>query len=177
MANVKNQDNSTILFNRQIRAREVRLINEDGSNGGIHSFFRALGFAEEKQLDLILINPQSNPPVCKIGDAGKFKYDAQKQKKEQDRKNRETRVDIKEVQLRPGIDIHDLNIKISRIKEWITDGDKVKIVIRFRGREMSNQQTGHNLIKHILDVVPESKAENRSELQGNRLIVVLSKTK
>ena len=177
MANVKNQDNSTILFNRQIRAREVRLINEDGSNGGIHSFFRALGFAEEKDLDLILINPQSNPPVCKIGDAGKFKYDSQKQKKEQDKKNRENRVDLKEVQLRPGIDIHDLNIKINRIKEWITDGDKVKIVIRFRGREMSNQQVGHNLIKHILDVVPESKAENRSELQGNRLIVVLGKAK
>lgn len=177
MANVKNQDNSTILFNRQIRAREVRLINEDGSNGGIHSFFRALGFAEEKGLDLILINPQSNPPVCKIGDAGKFKYDSQKQKKEQDKKNRENRVDLKEVQLRPGIDIHDLNIKINRIKEWITDGDKVKIVIRFRGREMSNQQVGHNLIKHILDVVPESKAENRSELQGNRLIVVLGKAK
>lgn len=176
MANVKNQDNK-ILFNKQIRAREVRLINEDGSNGGIHSFFKALGFAEAKDLDLILINPQANPPVCKIGDAGKFKYEAQKRQKEQDKKNRENRVDIKEVQLRPGIDTHDLNIKINKIKEWITDGDKVKIVIRFRGREMGNQQVGHKLIEHILDVVPESKAENRSELQGNRLIVVLSKAK
>lgn len=172
MANERNNENR-VLSNREIRARDVRLINEDGSNGGIIPLFRALGLAQDQGLDLILINQQTNPVVCKIGDVGKYKYDLQKRQKEQDKKLRENRVDIKEVQLRPAIDQHDLSIKIKQIKEWIEDGDKVKIVIKFRGREMANQQAGHTMIGQIMAQVPTAKIEGNNELQGNRLITVL----
>lgn len=172
MANERNNENR-VLSNREIRAREIRLINEDGSNGGILPFFRALNIAQDQGLDLILINQQANPVVCKIGDVGKYKYDQKKKQKEQDKKLRESRVDIKEVQLRPGIDKHDLDVKIKHIKEWLDAGDKVKIVVRFRGREMSNQQAGHTMISQIMAEVPAAKTEGNNELQGNRLIAVL----
>jgi translation initiation factor IF-3 len=175
MANERNQENK-ILSNKQIRAREVRLVNDDGSTA-IVPFFKALRIAEEQNLDLILVNSVPNPPVCKIGDVGKYKYEAKKKQKELDKKNRATRVDIKEVQLRPAIDDHDLNIKISKIKEWINDGDKVKIVVRFRGREMTNTELGVRLVDHILNEVPGSKIEGKNEMQGNRLTVVLCQTK
>lgn len=170
--NERRQENR-VLYNREIRSREVRLIDSAGQNIGILNFFKALGMAEEQGLDLILINAQSNPPVCKIGDVGKYKYDQQKRQKELDKKNRENRVDIKEVQLRPGIDVHDLDVKIKHIKEWIDDGDKVKIVVKFRGREMSNQEMGHVIIENILSKVPEARIEGKSEMQGNKLTAVL----
>jgi translation initiation factor IF-3 len=86
-------------------------------------------------------------------------------------------VDIKEVQLRPAIDTHDLDIKVNKIKEWIADGDKVKVVIRFRGREMANQSVGFKLIEHIIATVPSAKVEGRSEIQGNRLTAIISQAK
>lgn len=176
MANVKNQDNR-ILSNRDIRAREVRLIDVSGHNVGVVPYFKALTLAQESNLDLILIS-NSNPPVCKIGDVGKYKYDSQKRQKEIDKKNRENRIDIKEVQIRPQIGDNDLNIKISKIKEWIGTGDKVKIVVRFRGREISNSNAlGSQILGHILEQVPTSKVEGKSELQGNRLIVILCQSK
>lgn len=179
MVNEKNnnQDKDRILSNREIRAREVRLIESDGSQAGVMPFFAALNRATEQDLDLILINSVAYPPVCKIGDAGKYKYAAQKRRQEQEKKNRENRVDIKEVQIRPQIDTHDLNIKINKIKEWIEDGDKVKIVIRFRGREMSNQEVGYRLVNSIIEAVPFAKIDGQTELQGNRLTTLLSKNK
>lgn len=176
MANERQNENR-ILSNREIRSRDVRLINEDGSNGGIVPFFTAFNSAQNQGLDLIQINAMSNPPVCKIGDLGKYKYEAQKKQREQDKKNRENRVDIKEVQLRPAIDTHDLDIKVNKIKEWIADGDKVKVVIRFRGREMANQAVGFQLIEHIIATVPSAKVEGRSEMQGNRLTAIISQAK
>lgn len=170
--NERRQENR-VLSNREIRAREVRVIDHNGQNIGILNFFKALGLAEEQGLDLIMINPQSNPPVCKIGDVGKYKYDQQKRQREQDKKNRENRVDLKEVQLRPAIGTHDLDIKIKHIKEWIDEGDKVKIIIKFRGREMANQELGHGIIENILSQVPDAKLEGKSEIQGNRLTAVL----
>ena len=176
MANVKNQENK-ILSNREIRAREVRLIDASGNNLGIVPYFNALNMAQDQDLDLILISFNHNAPVCKIGDVGKYKYEAQKKQKEIDRKNRENRVDIKEVQLRPQIDDHDLNIRIDKIKEWINDGDKVKIVVRFRGRELGNTEIGTQLVDHILMQVPGSKLEGKSELQGNKLTAILCQNK
>lgn len=174
--NAKRQENR-ILSNREIRAREVRLIGAEGENLGIQGFFKALNMAQDAGLDLILINPQTNPPVCKIGDLGKHKYDLQKKQKDIDRRNRENRVELKEVQLRPAIDSHDLGVKIKHIQEWITDGDKVKIVIKFRGREMANKEVGYTLIENILAQVPTAKLEGNSEMQGNRLTAVLFQSK
>lgn len=173
MAINERRHENRVLSNREIRAREVRLINADGSNLGIVPYFRALNTAEEQDLDLILINPGTNPPVCKIGDVGKYKYDLQKRQKEQDRKLRESRIETKEVQLRPGIDKHDLDIKIKHIKEWLEDGDKVKIVIKFRGREMANVGSAGSIIDNIMSHVPNAKLEGNSELQGNRLTATL----
>lgn len=170
--NERRQENR-VLSNREIRSREVRLIDEHGQNQGILNFFKALGMAEDQGLDLILINAQSNPPVCKIGDVGKYKYELQKRQRELDKRNRENRVDIKEVQLRPAIDTHDLDIKIKHIKEWIDDGDKVKVVIKFRGREMANKDLGYTIIDSILEQVPEARLEGKSEIQGNKLTAVL----
>jgi translation initiation factor IF-3 len=170
--NERRQENR-VLSNREIRAREVRLINSDGSNAGILPYFRALNMAEDQGLDLILINGGAQPPICKIGDVGKYKYDQQKRQRELDKKNRENRVEVKEVQLRLGIDKHDLDVKIKHIKEWLTDGDKVKIVIRFRGREMANTDQGRTIIDNILGQVPAAKLEGNSEMQGNRLTATL----
>lgn len=170
--NERRQENR-VLSNREIRAREVRVINADGDNMGILPYFKALNTAEDQGLDLILINGGVQPPVCRIGDLGKYKYEQQKRQKELDKKNRENRIEIKEVQLRPGIDRHDLDIKIRHIKEWISDGDKVKIVIKFRGREMANADQGKNIIDNILSQVPSAKIEGTSEMQGNRLTTTL----
>ncbi len=170
--NERRQENR-VLSNREIRAREVRLINSDGSNLGVLPYFKALNLASDQELDLILINGATNPPVCKIGDVGKYKYDMQKRQKELDKKSRESRIEIKEVQLRPGIDKHDLDVKIKHIKEWLTEGDKVKIVIKFRGREMANTGQGLTIIDNILTEVPSAKLEGNSELQGNRMTATL----
>lgn len=170
--NVRRQENR-VLANREIRAREVRLIGATGENLGVQGFFKALNMAQDQGLDLIMINGQTNPPVCKIGDLGKYKYDLQKKQKDIDKRNRENRVEIKEVQLRPMIDTHDLGVKIKHIQEWIGDGDKVKIVIKFRGREMANKQVGYSLIENILAQVPTAKLEGNSEMQGNRLTAII----
>jgi translation initiation factor IF-3 len=170
--NERRQENR-ILSNREIRARDVRLIDADGVNLGIFPFFKALDAAASQNLDLILINPHSHPPICKVGDVGKYKYDLQKKEKEQSRKARENRVDIKEVQLRPAIDSHDLGVKMKHIKEWLTEGDKVKIVIKFRGREMANTGTGFEILNNILAEIPDAKVEGKSELQGNRITATL----
>lgn len=170
--NERRQENR-VLSNREIRAREVRLIDANGGNVGILPYFKALNMAEDQGLDLILINGGTQPPICKIGDVGKYKYDQQKRQRELDKKNRENRVEVKEVQLRLGIDKHDLDVKIKHIKEWLTDGDKVKIVIRFRGREMANTDQGRNIIDNILGQVPAAKLEGNSEMQGNRLTATL----
>lgn len=173
MATNEKRHENRLLANREIRSRDVRLIGVEGENMGVWQFFKALNLAQDQGLDLIQINSQTNPPVCKIGDLGKYKYDLQKKQKDIDKRNRENRVELKEVQLRPAIDSHDLGVKIKHIQEWISDGDKVKIVIKFRGREMANKEVGYVLIENILAQVPTAKVEGNSEMQGNRLTAVL----
>ena len=133
------------MINEQIRDREVRLIGEDGAQLGIMSSREALKIAEEAGLDLVKIAPTAKPPVCKIVDYGKYRYELARKEKEAKKKQRT--IEIKEIRMSPNIDTNDLNTKVSAARKFLTKGNKVKVTLRFRGREMAHMQT----TKHILD--------------------------
>ena len=140
------------MINEQIRDREVRVISEAGEQLGIMSAREAMKLAEEAQLDLVKIAPKAQPPVCKIIDYGKYKYELARKEKEA-RKKQKT-VEVKEVRLSPNIDTNDLNTKVNNAKKFLTKGNKVKVTLRFRGREMAHVQQS----KHILDDVAQMLA-------------------
>ena len=142
-----------LQINEQIRDKELRVIDSDGTQLGIMSLRQAMEIAEQKNLDLVKIAPQANPPVCKIIDYGKYKYEQTRKEKEA-RKKQKT-VEIKEVRLSPNIDTNDLNTKINNAKKFISKGNKVKVTLRFRGREMAHVQQS----KHILDDFAETLAD------------------
>ncbi|HJC55759.1 MAG TPA: translation initiation factor IF-3 [Candidatus Eisenbergiella intestinipullorum] len=132
-------------MNEQIRDREVRLIGEDGAQLGIMSSREAMKIAEEAGLDLVKIAPTAKPPVCKIVDYGKYRYELARKEKEAKKKQRT--IEIKEIRMSPNIDTNDLNTKVGAARKFLTKGNKVKVTLRFRGREMAHMQT----TKHILD--------------------------
>ena len=168
------------MINEQIRDREVRLIGEDGEQLGIMSSREAMKLAAEANLDLVKIAPTAKPPVCKIIDYGKYKYE--QTRKEKEAKKKQKTVEVKEVRLSPNIDTNDLNTKVNNAKKFIGKGNKVKVTLRFRGREMAHVQSS----KHILDdfaalledvavVEKPAKMEGRSNLlreAGREEIVV-----
>ena len=133
------------MINEQIRDREVRVISESGEQLGIMSAREAMKLAQEAELDLVKIAPKAQPPVCKIIDYGKYKYELTR--KEKEAKKKQKTVEIKEVRLSPNIDINDLNTKVNNAKKFIGKGNKVKVTLRFRGREMAHMQAS----RHILD--------------------------
>lgn len=145
---------SDLMINEQIRDKEVRLIGENGEQLGIVSIREAMRLAEDAGLDLVKIAPTAKPPVCKIVDYGKFKYDQLRKEKEARKKQRT--VEVKEIRLSPNIDTNDLNTKMNAARKFITKGDRVKITLRFRGREMAHM----NNSRHILD----DFAENLSDI-------------
>ena len=136
---------SDLMINEQIRDKEVRVIGEEGQQLGIMSAKAALQLAEEAGVDLVKIAPTANPPVCRIVDYGKFKYE--QLRKEKEAKKKQHVIEVKEIRLSPNIDTNDLNTKINAARKFLTKGDKVKITLRFRGREMAHM----NSSKHILD--------------------------
>ena len=144
---------SDLFINEQIRDKEVRVIGEDGEQLGIMSAKEALKLAEEAGVDLVKIAPTAKPPVCKIVDYGKFKYE--KNRKEKEAKKKQKVVEIKEIRLSPNIDTNDLNTKINAAKKFISKGDRVKVTLRFRGREMAHMNTS----KHILDDFAQALAD------------------
>ena len=144
---------SDLMINEQIRDKEVRLIGEDGEQLGIVSSRDALKMAEEAGLDLVKIAPTAKPPVCKIVDYGKYKYE--QVRKEKEAKKKQKVIDIKEIRLSPNIDTNDLNTKIGAARKFLTKGDRVKITLRFRGREMAHM----NNSKHILDDIAQSLSD------------------
>jgi len=161
-------------INRQIRAKEVRLIDENGKQIGIVPLEEALRIAEERGLDLVEIAPQANPPVCKILDYGKFIYEQKKKEKLAKKKQRESAIEVKEIQLSPRIDEHDLQVKIKHMREFLEDGDKVKIRIRFRGRESSHPELGEKLVKRILEELSEvGQLESEPKKEGTFLMFSL----
>ena len=144
---------SDLLINEQIRDKEVRVIGEEGEQLGIMSIKEAMALAEEAGVDLIKIAPTAKPPVCKIADYGKYKYEQMRREKEAKKKQKV--IDIKEIRLSPNIDTNDLNTKANAARKFLTKGDKVKVSLRFRGREMAHM----NSSKHILDDFAELLAD------------------
>ena len=160
--------------NRDIRGvREVQLIDEGGTNRGVVSFFDALKAAEDAGLDLVEIAPNSTPPVCKILDYGKYKFNEQKKAAEA-RKKQKT-VEVKEIKLRPGIDDHDYETKMKAVRRFFEEGDKVKVTLRFRGREMAHQDLGLKLLDRVRSEMADvSKVESEPMLEGRQMIMVMA---
>ena len=161
------------MITEQIRDREIRLIGEDGEQLGIMSAREAMKIAQEAELDLVKIAPAAKPPVCKIIDYGKYKYE--QARKEKEAKKKQKTVEVKEVRLSPNIDTNDLNTKINNAKKFISKGNKVKVTLRFRGREMAHVQQS----KHILDDFAETLAdvavvEKPAKMEGRAMSMVLA---
>ena len=160
-------------INEEIRAREVRVITADGEQLGIMSGRAAQQLAVERHLDLVEIAPTAKPPVCKIMDYGKFRYEQQKREKEA-RKKQKT-FDIKEVKLRPGIEDHDSNVKYKNAVRFLEDGDKVKVTIMFRGRELSHPELGEVLLNKMAEQLKEiAVVERVPKLEGKNMIMIVA---
>jgi translation initiation factor IF-3 len=160
-------------INEEIRVREVQLIDASGHNHGPTPIQAALDMAQAAGLDLVEIAPNSSPPVCKILDYGKYKYQAQKKAAEARKKQKV--VEVKEIKLRPMIDDHDYQVKMRSMKRFFEDGDKVKITLRFRGREMAHQELGTKLLDRVKDDVgPIAKVEQEPKFEGRQMIMVLA---
>jgi translation initiation factor IF-3 len=173
MRGAPERESSGPKINDAIRAREVRLIDETGQNVGVVSKSDALARAEEAGLDLVEISPDAEPPVCKILDFGKYKY--QEQKKAAEARKHQKIVEIKEIKMRPGIDDHDYDVKMRAMKRFFEEGDKVKVTLRFRGREMAHQQLGMNVLVRVKsDVEPIAKVESEPRFEGRQMVMVLA---
>ena len=160
-------------INEEIRAREVRVIGSDGEQLGIMSGREAQQLAYEKHLDLVEIAPTAKPPVCRIMDYGKYRYEQQKREKES-RKKQKT-FDIKEVKLRPGIEEHDFNLKFKNAVRFLEDGDKVKVTIMFRGRELSHPELGEVLLNKMAAQLKEmAVVERQPKLEGKNMIMIVA---
>jgi len=160
-------------INEEIRVREVQLIDSTGDNKGVVDIVTARGMAEAAGLDLVEIAPNSVPPVCKILDYGKYKYQAQK--KAAEARKRQHVVEIKEIKLRPMIDDHDYDVKMRAMKRFFEEGDKVKITLRFRGREMAHQELGYQLLNRVKgDIGPMAKVESEPRFEGRQMVMVLA---
>ena len=160
-------------INHRIDAREVRLIGADGANIGVVPIRQAMMMAEEANLDLVEISPDAKPPVCKILDYGKFKF--QEQKKAAEARKKQKVIEIKEIKMRPMIDDHDYDVKLKAIRRFFEDGDKVKITLRFRGREMAHQELGQQLLDRVKkDTVEIAKVESEPRFEGRQIVMVLA---
>ena len=160
-------------YNDLISSPKVRVIDENGENLGVMYTREAIEQAAEVGLDLVEVSPNADPPVCKFLDVGKYRYEAQKKANAQ-RKTQKTQ-EIKEIKMRPNIDDHDYDVKMRNVARFIEEGDKVKVTLRFRGRELSHQQLGMNLLKRVQDDTAEvAKVEAWPRMEGRQMLMVLS---
>ncbi|MFN3629663.1 MAG: translation initiation factor IF-3 [Casimicrobiaceae bacterium] len=163
-------------INGEITAREVRLIDQNGEQVGIMPLKQALAMAEDADLDLVEIAPTAHPPVCRIMDYGKFKF--QESKRLQEAKAKQKQIEIKEIKLRPQTDEHDYQIKMKKLVEFIRDGDKVKVTLRFRGREMAHQEFGVRQLERIRAETAEiAIVEQFPRLEGRLMVMLLAPKK
>ncbi|XSG83105.1 MAG: translation initiation factor IF-3 [Methyloligella sp. ZOD6] len=159
--------------NEAINSEKIQLINAEGDNIGIVPVEEGIALAMEAGLDLVEIAPNSDPPVCKILDYGKYKYQAQKKAAEARKKQRT--VEVKEIKMRPNIDVHDYDVKMRSMVRFFEEGDKVKVTLRFRGREMAHQELGMQLLNRVRqDTVDLAKVESEPKLEGRQMIMVLA---
>ncbi|WP_075148333.1 translation initiation factor IF-3 [Thauera chlorobenzoica] len=162
--------------NGEINALELRLVGEEGEQLGIVSLNAALSMAEEAGLDLVEIAPMAKPPVCKIMDYGKFKY--QEQKKAHETRLKQKQVQVKEVKLRPGTDENDYQIKLRNLKRFLDEGDKCKVTLRFRGREMAHQEFGLRQLERIkADLDELGQVEQMPKMEGRQMIMIIAPKK
>ena len=160
-------------MNEGITSSNVRLVDATGDNRGVVSIREALEAAEEAGLDLVEISPNSDPPVCKVLDYGKYKYEAQKRKNEARKKQKI--IEVKEIKMRPNIDVHDYDVKMRSIQKFLGEGDKVKVTMRFRGREMAHQELGMKVLERVRDDLGEAaKVEQLPKMEGRQMIMVMA---
>ena len=158
--------------NERIKALDVQVIGSEGNNLGVMQIKKAIQMAKDEGLDLIEISPNANPPVCKIMDMGKYKYDLQK--KANQAKKKQKIVSLKEIKLRPGTEIHDYNFKIKNAKKFIIKGDKVKFTVKFKGREMQHVELGKDLMKRIIEDTKDiGKVETHPKFEGRQMIMII----
>ncbi len=163
----------SLRVNEEIRVREVRVVSSTGEQLGIMLAREAIRLATEQQLDLVEVAPTAKPPVCRIMDFGKFKYEQQKREKEV--KKKQKIVSLKEVKLRPGIEDHDFDVKLKNAQRFLADGDKVKVTIMFRGRELSHPELGRQLLVKMADILKETvNIEREPRLEGKNMIMIVA---
>ena len=158
--------------NERIKALDVQVIGSEGNNLGVMQLKQAIQMARDEGLDLIEISPNANPPVCKIMDMGKYKYDLQK--KANLAKKKQKIVSLKEIKLRPGTEAHDYNFKIKNAKKFITKGDKVKFTVKFKGREMQHTELGKDLMNRIIEETKDiAKVESQPKFEGRQMVMII----
>ena len=161
--------------NGDIKVPRVQLVDAEGNNRGAIPTEEAIKIAEESGLDLVEVAPNSDPPVCKILDYGRFKF--QSQKKAAEARKKQKTVDVKEIKMRPNIDTHDYDVKMRSMRRFFDEGDKVKVTLRFRGREMAHQELGMDLLMKVKDETQEiAKVEAEPKLEGRQMVMVLAPT-
>ncbi|MEW5729913.1 MAG: translation initiation factor IF-3 [Pseudomonadota bacterium] len=159
--------------NREIDVRSIRLVGADGEMIGVVSLREGLAMAEEAGLDLVEVSPNADPPVCKILDYGKFKYEAQKKKNEAKKKQKV--IEVKEIKLRPNIDDNDYMVKMRNMRKFLEEGDKVKVTLRFRGRELAHQDLGMKVLERVKAELEElGKVEQHPKMEGRQMVMVIA---
>ncbi|WP_051259765.1 translation initiation factor IF-3 [Peptoniphilus mikwangii] len=162
-----------LQINEDIREKEVRLVDDEGNQVGVVTRVRALEMAEEKKLDLVNVSPNSKPPVCRIMDYGKYRYDMIK--KEREAKKKQKVINVKELRLTPSIETNDLKTKANRAKEFLQNGDRVKISVRFRGREMGHTEMGKDVLDNFVELISEyGVVDKKPKIEGKSMIMFLS---
>ena len=170
--NFRVKKDSGLRTNERITASEVRVISSSGKQLGIISIREALNYAEDEGFDLVEVSPDSNPPVCKIIDYGKLRYREQKSKKEA--KKKQKTIEVKEIKLRPGIDKHDYLVKLKALSKFIVGGNKVKVSMRFRGREIEHKNLGMDILSKLTEEVAEyAKVEVLPKFEGKQIMMIL----
>ncbi|MCI8307031.1 MAG: translation initiation factor IF-3 [Lachnospiraceae bacterium] len=163
-------------INEQIRDKEIRLIGKNGEQMGVMPVKEALGMAQDSELDLVMISPNAKPPVCKIVDYGKFRYEQMRREKEARKKQKVT--EVKEIRLSPNIDLNDLNTKANQARKFLTKGDKVKVSLRFRGREMAHVNVGREILNDFFEKLEDiAVVDKPAKLEGRSMVMILTEKK